>query len=377
MAERRYDLVIHAARVVCPATGLDGPGAVAVTGDRIAAVGPAIGGPAREVLRCPGAVVLPGLVDLHAHPARGQSKYGVDPDLHLLPYGTTTVLSQGDAGAENWERYRASVIEPSRTRVRLALNLSRRGESMPAGCFDSIEEADVAACARVARDGAGAIWGIAVNVGRIPCGGTDPRAVMARALAAARDAGLPLLFGSRRHDDWSMDEQLGLLRRGDVVTYCFNGQPEGLLAAGRVREAAWAARARGVVFDVGHGMNSFSFDVAERAIAEGFLPDTISTDRYARHLDASPRHDLPRTLSKLVAAGMPEAEAFARVTVRPAAVLGLAGQAGTLAAGACADLAVLAWNPAAAPLRDTEGAGRPGGVWEPVLTVRAGCVVRP
>ncbi len=70
---------------------------------------------------------------------------------------------------------------------------------------------------------------------------------------------------------------------------------------------------------------------------------------------------------------MPEAEAFARVTVRPAAVLGLARQAGTLAAGACA----LAWNPAAAPLRDAERAGRPGGVWEPVLTVRAGCVVRP
>jgi dihydroorotase len=369
--------VIHAGRVVCPATGLDGPGAVAVAGDRIAAVGPAVDGPAREVLRCAGAVLLPGLVDLHAHPARGESKYGVDPDRDLLPYGTTTVLSQGDAGADTWERYRVAVVEGSRTRVRVALNLARRGESMPAACFDPLGEADAAACARVARDGAGAIWGIAVNVGRVPCGGTDPRAVMARGLAAAREAGLPLLFGSRRHEDWSMDEQLGLLRRGDVVTYCFNGQPEGLLAAGRVRAAAWAARERGVLFDVGHGMNSFSFDVAERAIADGFLPDTISTDRYARHLDASPRHDLPRTLSKLIAVGMPEAEAFARVTARPAAVLGLAGQAGALAAGTCADLAVLAWNPAAAPLRDTAGAGRPGGVWEPVLTVRAGRVLRP
>ena len=130
MAERPYDLVIHAGRIVCPATGLDGPGAVAITGDRIAAAGPGIEDAGRETLRFPEAVVLPGLVDLHAHPARGESKYGIDPDLHLLPYGTTTVLSQGDAGAESWPRYREAVIDRSHTRVRLALNLSRHGESV-------------------------------------------------------------------------------------------------------------------------------------------------------------------------------------------------------------------------------------------------------
>ena len=111
-------------------------------------------------------------------------------------------------------------------------------------------------------------------------------------------------------------------------------------------------------------------------MAEGFLPDTISTDRYRRHLDARPRHDLPRTLSKLIAVGMPEREAFARATARPAAILGLGGEAGTLSPGACADLVALRWNAGAWPLRDTAGAERPGGAWEPVLTVRAGAVVR-
>jgi dihydroorotase len=82
-------------------------------------------------------------------------------------------------------------------------------------------------------------------------------------------------------------------------------------------------------------------------------------------------------LSKLLAAGMTEGDAFERVTTRPAAILGLAGEVGTLAPGASADLAALSWNPAAPPLRDTGGAERPGGVWEPVLTVRAGAVVRP
>jgi dihydroorotase len=362
---------------VCPATGLDGPGAVAIAGDRIVAVGPAVAGPARQEVHVGDGVVLPGLVDLHAHPARGESKYGVDPDRDLLPFGTTTVLAQGDAGPENWPRYREAVIEGSRTRVRLALNLSRRGESMPEGCFEAWADVDAEACGRAALAAGEAVWGIAVNVGLHPCGRTDPRAVLAEGVRAAERSGRPLLFGGRRHDDWSLGEQLGRLRSGDVVTYCFNGQPEGLLSGGRVRDAAWAARERGVLFDVGHGMSSFSFAVAEQALAEGFLPDTISTDRYRRHLGATPRHDLPRTLSKLLAVGMPEREAFARVTARPAAVLGLAGEIGTLAPGASADLVALRWHPDAPPLRDTTGAERPGGCWEPVLVIRGGVVVGP
>jgi dihydroorotase len=376
-----FDLVIHAGRVVCPARGLDGPGAVAIVGDRIAAAGPGVDGPAREVLRLPDALILPGLVDLHAHPARSESRYGVDPDVHLLPFGTTTVLAQGEAGALNLTRYLEAVIDRSLTRVRLAVNISRRGEPTRGGSCEALEDVDARACAAAIlaarRQGSRAIWGVAVNVSQATCGSTDPRVVMEAGLSAATETGLPLLFGPRRADDWALKEQLALLRPGDVLTYCFSDCPEGLLADGRVRDEVWAARARGIHFDVGHGMGSFSFRVAEPAIAEGFLPDAISTDRYQRHLALSPRHDLPRTLSKLLAVGMTERDAFERVTTRPAAILGLGGEVGTLPPGACADLAVLAWNPAAPPLRDTSGAERPGGVWEPVLTVRAGALIRP
>lgn len=377
-----FDLVVQAGRVLCPATGLDGPGAVAIVGDRIAAAGPRVEGVAREVLRFPDALLLPGLVDAHAHPARGESRYGVDPDLHLLPFGTTTVLAQGEAGAVNLSRYLEVVIRSSQTRVRLAINLSRRGEATAGGSCEVREDVDAGACVGAVREAAGripgAIWGIAVNLSRATCGRTDPRVVMAEGLAAARDTGLPILFGPRRAEDWALGEQLSQLRPGDLVTYCFSDCPEGLLGAdGRIRDDAWTARERGVLFDVGHGMGSFSFRVAEQAVAQGFLPDTISTDRYRRHLELSPRHDLPRTCSKLLAVGMSERDVFARVTARPAAILGLGGEVGTLAPGACADLAVLAWNPTAPALRDTSGAERAGGVWEPVLTVRAGGVVGP
>jgi dihydroorotase len=376
-----FDLVLHAGRVVCPATGRDGPGAVAVAGGRIAAVGARVDGPTRAELRVPDAVILPGLVDLHAHPGNGESRYGVDPDTHLLPFGTTTVLAQGEAGALNLGRYLETVVARARTRVRLAVNIGRRGEATPGGSCEAAADVDAEACATAIdtarRQQSRAIWGIAVNVSQATCGRTDPRGVMEAGLAAARATGLPLLFGPRRAADWALEEQLARLRPGDVVTYCFSDCPEGLVDEDRVRDAVWAARGRGVLFDVGHGMGSFSFRVAERAIAQGFLPDAISTDRYQRHLALTPRHDLPRTLSKLLAAGMPEPDAFARVTTRPAAILGLAGEAGALVPGAAADLAVLQWNPTAAPLRDTSGTERPGGAWEPILTVRAGAVIRP
>lgn len=371
-----YDLLILAKRIICPATGLDTPGAVAIRGDRISMASQRIGGGSRTVRAYPNAIVLPGLVDLHAHPARGGSKYGVDPDEHFLPRGTTTVLSQGDAGAGNWPAYHADVIRNSRTRVRLALNLSASGESKPEGCFADPRDVDVDACVRTIQAEGDSIWGIAVNISPIVCGDTSPRWVLEQALRASDLSGRPLLFGPRRGiDDFPLDEQLTLLRRGDVVTYCFHPDSQGLVHEGRVRDCVWKARERGVLFDIGHGMGSFDFTVAETAIREGFLPDTISTDGYLRHVGANPVHDLPRTMSKLIAAGMLEADAFARVTTRPAEIIGLAGEIGTLAPGSCADLSVIQWNANAAPLVDTTGATRPGGCWEPVITVRKGEVV--
>ncbi len=375
MTDTEYDLLIQCDRVFCSDTGLDGPGAVAVRGDRIVAAGPDVSGSARETLSYPNALLLPGLVDLHAHPDRDSSRYGVDPDVHFLPRGVTTVMSQGDAGADNWPRYRDNVIDGSTTRVRLALSISAPGETNSTRCLENPEDLDIAACTNTAIEGGDLIWGIAVNTSEASCGEFDPRDVLKQAIDAAQQADRPLLFGSRLATDVPLPEQLSLLRTGDVLTYCFNAKEESLIENGRIRGAVRDARERGILFDIGHGMNSFSFETAEAAIADGFLPDTISTDQYNRHVGSEPQHDLPRTMSKLIAAGMTETDAFARVTEKPAEALGLAGEVGTLATGSCADLCVLRWNENALPLVDVDGQQRPGGCWEPVTTIRAGKVV--
>jgi dihydroorotase len=378
------DLLVRATRVVDAESGLDAPGIVAVAGDRIVHSGPEVALRARRTFDLGDVVLLPGLVDLHGHPDRRQpapaggtgSKYGVDPDVEFLPRGVTTVLSQGDAGAGDWPEYRRTTVEAARTRVFMALNLGRRGEAMDGPALEA-RDIDVEAAGTVAGEDA-AIWGIAVNSSRAVTGSNDPRRVLRQAIAASEVAGgLPLLFGSRREADIPLDEQLELLRPGDLFTYCYSGTPENILddATGRVRASVRRARERGILFDTGHGMMSFDFSIAERALADGFAPDAISTDQYRRHVGSTPQHDLPRTISKLIAAGMPEVDAFAAATTRPAAIVGLAGEIGTLRAGACADLVALRWNPDAAPLVDTGGASRSGGCWEPVFVVRAGEVV--
>jgi dihydroorotase len=378
MNEAKYDLLIRAGRVFCADLGLDGPGAVAVAGDRIVAAGADVEGTAKEEIEFPDGVLLPGLVDLHTHPAPSDWKYGIDPDIEILPRGVTTILSQGDSGATDWPFYRDNIILGSRTRVRLAISVAVGGEraSVHTPAFANIDDLNVNAAVAAIEDGGDLIWGVSVNASVNACGESDPRLVMRRAMEIADRTGRPILFGNRWDPyDWPIAEQLDLLRPDDVLTYCFHTGPDGIVENGKVIDAARRARERGVKFDVGHGMASFDFLTVEAAIADGFLPDSISTDQYKRHVGSSPQHDLPRTISKLLASGMSEKDAFPRATLRPAQVLGMANEIGTLRPGACADLVVLQWDADAAPLVDVAGNSRPGGCYEAMLTVRAGELV--
>lgn len=328
-------------------------------------------------LHFPDGVLLPGLVDLHAHPAKTGSVFGADPDETMLARGTTTVLSQGDAGADNVDEFLNETVLTSKTRVLLALNLSRIGESTDSGCFSCLTNADVDVCVEAASRHPDLVRMISVNVSHHACGDTEPREILDRGLLAAEQTGLPLLFGMRRPEDWPLGDQLRRLRPGDVVTYCFRRQPHCIVDFKKrtVLPCAREARERGILFDVGHGMASFSFDVAEVAIGEGFLPDTISTDLQNRHAVQSPSHDLPLVMSKLAAAGMLESDIFRAVTETPASILKL--ETGSLEVGAAADLVVLA-RKESSRLTDASGEIRTGPRYETQCVVKNGeVIIRP
>jgi len=152
----------------------------------------------------------------------------------------------------------------------------------------------------------------------------------------------------------STEEVMALMRPGDIVTHCYNTHTLGILdERGKVKPAVRDARARGVLFDVGHGSGSFNFEVARKALADGFAPDSISTDVYSDNVKG-PVYDLPTTASKLMHAGMSFEDVLKCSTVNPGKVIAPVPGIGTLRVDGPADLALLSVEKGQFPLVDAQ-----------------------
>jgi dihydroorotase len=142
------------------------------------------------------------------------------------------------------------------------------------------------------------------------------------------------------HPPPTYEEVLDRLRPGDVLTHCFRPFPNTPLdGQGKVKQAALRARERGVLFDIGHGMGSFAFKTARGMLANGFYPDTISSDVHALCING-PAFDQVTTLSKLYCMGMSLTEVIAASTVNAAMAL-RRPELGTLKPGSIGDATIL------------------------------------
>ena len=198
-----------------------------------------------------------------------------------------------------------------------------------------------------------------------------------RAREAADAAGLPIMVHPQ--DAWcdSLDDVLAVMKQGDILTHCFHGMKCGVLdEAGQVRPAVHEAVERGVLFDVGHGAGSFSWEVAETALSAGLAPHTISSDLHVYNLHG-PVYDLVNVASKFLHLGMDLDAALAKVTAVPAQVIGMPDEIGTLAVGAWGDAVVLDVRQGQFQLADSGGEVRTGQQQlEPLVVVKGGRVYR-
>ena len=323
-----YDLLFAGGDVLDPGGGHTGRLDVAVRDGRIAAVGPALPRDAGTVVDARGRLVTPGLVDLHTHVQPGGGYWGVDPDPIAWYSGVTTWVDAGSAGAYTLDGLRAYAAGRE-VGVRALLNIAGPGLAARTGEGRDLENCDAGLAAAAIRAHREFVRGVKVRIDAEAVGanGVEP---LRRGLAAAAACGVPVMVHVGTAPP-ALAEVLDLLRPGDIVTHCASG------LADPTGPAARSAHERGVLFDVGHGSGAFAFDVAERQLAAGLRPYSISTDLHARSL-YGPVFDLPTTMAKLLALGLPLAEVVAAATVRPARALGL--DAGTLAVGAPADVAV-------------------------------------
>ena len=332
-APAKYDLIIKSGRVVDPARKLNAIRDVVITDGRIVAIDGSISANAGETIDASGKLVVPGLIDIHTHATRTK-----DGPALCLADGVTGLIDAGSQGADHIEDAIA-VAKSAPQQCRVLINIGRAG-IIPEGDTMDINRADVAA----ARDAIGRnremIAGVKARLSRDVAGPNDFE-VLKRAQEVASAFHLPVMIHMGQTVS-PLPKLLALLKRGDIVTHMFAPPPNSIIDDnGHILPEVLAARRRGVLFDLGNGRTGhLRWDIAERVLQAGFLPDTFSTD-WTPEARTAQVIDFPNVMSKFLMLGMPLDQVIACATVHPSRAFPVFRNRGTLKPGAPADVAVL------------------------------------
>jgi dihydroorotase len=348
-----YDLLLKGGHVIDPANHIDEVRDVAVFQGKIAAVEKNIPSEqAGKVVDASKLYVTPGLIDIHYHIGHGGAPlnwFALEARAHALPLGipadlalesgVTTIVDAGTAGAETFLVEKEEVIDKAKVRVLAFLNIVANG--MNGGLEQSLDEMDSKLCAATIKKYPDLIVGVKTahywtqepwDAEHVPWAAVD------RAVECGTLANVPVMF-----DFWPRPERtyedliLKKMRPGDIHTHVFAQQFPIILADGKINPIMAEARARGVIFDVGHGSGSFWFRNAVPAEKQGFIPDSISTDLHTGNYTVVSMNNV---MSKFLAMGVPLDDVIRRSTVNPATEIHRA-ELGTLSIGKDADIAVL------------------------------------
>lgn len=361
-AARDYDLVLKGGRVLDERNGVDGVLDVAVRAGRIAAVGPGLAEGARQVEDVSGAIVAPGLIDIHTHVYHKATSLSVDPGFISRRSATTTLVDAGSAGAGNYDGLRDYVMAQSPYRIFAFLNISFPGifgfdKGITIGEATLRHMLPVDRCVAKIEANRDRIVGVKVRIGG-PVTGELGLGALELALEAANAVGLPLMTHIGTAPP-SYADVVSMLRPGDILTHCFRPAPNSALTPdGKVLRAVREARDRGVLFDIAHGMGAFGYETTEGALREGFPPDLISSDVHVIAIEG-PGYDLLHTMSKLLNCGLSLSEVVGMSANRPALAI-RRPELGHLGVGAAADITVLRQVESNYLFEDVVGAKRQG-----------------
>jgi len=379
----KFDLVIKGAEVLDPSQKLRGRRDIGIRYGIVEAVEADIAADrALRVLDASGKLVTPGLIDLHAHVFPYGSAIGIPAD-ELVPHqATSTVVSAGDAGANNIAVFRRHIVAQTRTRMYAFVHIANMGlAGFPVPELFNIGYADAAVAAKAVAENADMVLGIKVRMSEnvIDKHGLEPlkRAVQACEMSGTRAKVMCHIGGVQSRE--LMSQILDTLRAGDILTHSYSGAPNNagqgtnIVQEGKLLPSALAAKKRGVIFDVGHGGGSFDYTMAEPAIAQGAPPDTISSDIHVFSGNTPGMPFLTWVMSKFLNLGFTLEQVIAMATVNPARVIGRMPKLGTLQLGAPGDVSILEVVEGPVRFVDTRKNERDGKVHlRPVQTVAAG-----
>lgn len=339
--ERPYDYLIRGGEVRDPGTGYKARADVAIREGKIAAIGAGLAaGNAREVIDARGLLVTPGLVDLHTHIYYGGGSVpGIAADPVAARSGVTTWVDAGSFAYDNAAGFRRYIVDRSQVRVYGFVYLYPAFRDPTVDAVKYVRGA-MRQTGEAVRADPEALLGVKVQIGSNMNGRYSPEFLkIARELCDEYKLKLMVHISDAPPE---VPEILAQMKPGDIVTHAYTGHGTSLAdGSGKLKAGVAEARARGVIFDLGHGLGSFNFAEAKKCLDAGFPVDTISSDIYQRNIEG-PVYDMPTTMSKLLYLGMPFDEVLLRSTLRPAQVIARGEGLGTLRVGGPADVALLA-----------------------------------
>ncbi|MBS0638774.1 MAG: amidohydrolase/deacetylase family metallohydrolase [Proteobacteria bacterium] len=339
-----YDLLLTGGEVMDPGAGLRGVMDVGIAGGKIVAVAPNLPQTeARRTISAKGRLVTPGLVDMHAHVFVNAHDMGGCTDDCCRRSGVTTLCDAGSAGSSNFAGLRNVLDKEVRTRVRAFVNLSAIGitGTSRGGELMHFQYADPEGCARTITENPDLAIGVKLRFGPNLVWEYSNEPVKLARRTADMAGGVPMMMHIT-DSPIPLPALLEHMKPGDIVTHCYHGRAHGIMGQEKqllLKEVVEAQR-NGIIFDCAHGRNHFNFRMIQKALDQGFITDTISTDLTLTTATQGPVWDLPTTMTKLLHFGLPLEECIRRATATPAKLMGYEGTVGTLKPGANADVSV-------------------------------------
>lgn len=326
---------------------------IAFKNSKITQVAPSIDTSDKKVIDVTGKFVSAGWIDDHVHCYEKMNLYYDFPDQVGVEKGVTTVIDAGTTGAENIQSF-YQLIKNVKTNVFAMVNISKTGIVAQDELAD-LSNVEQGLVSKVIQDLSEFVVGIKARMSKTVVGNNGATPLEFAKQIQKENQGIPLMvhIGSAPPE---LNETLSLMEKGDVLTHCFNGKSNGILDknTNKIKDFAHKAYDKGVVFDIGHGTDSFNFKVAEVALQEGIKANSISTDIYIRNRKHGPVYDLATTLEKLHVVGYSWPEIIEKITVAPAKNFKLSTK-GKLEKGYDADITVFDFVSEEKVLTDSNG----------------------
>jgi dihydroorotase len=368
-------LIITGGRVIDPSQKFDQIADIGIRNQKIVEIKTQLTKKSAQTINASGKIITPGLIDLHAHCYPQASAIGLPADELVYLTGTTTFVDAGDAGANNFSAFKHYIAAQARSRMYAFLHISSIGlAGFPVGEMKNMEYANIDLAARTLNENPDILLGIKVRESLDVVGenGIEPlrRAVIAAERSGVKGARVMCHIGNAPGD---LSALLDTLRPGDILTHAYSGAGNNTVQNGKLIAAALEAKKRGVIIDVGHGGGSFDFTIAEPAIQQGLIPNTISSDLHAYSGNSPSIPYLPNVMSKFLTLGFTVNEVIAMTTSHPGKIINRDPLLGTLKNGASADITIFDLVEKPTEWLDTKGNKRLGQMaFVPFQTIRGG-----